>query len=303
MTTTAVLTLALVLDALLGEPQWLWARLPHPAVLMGRLVGGAEKRFNSGTNRMVKGGAVIAALVAAMLLLGQALAQLGWVVEILVCAVLLAQKSLLDHVRAVATGLRMSPAAGRAAVAMIVSRDTGDMTPSAVARSAIESGAENLCDGVIAPAFWFVLGGLPGLLAYKIVNTADSMIGYRTDRFEQFGKAAARLDDLLNWLPARLTAVLIALSDGIPRHWRAIAADARLHRSPNAGWPEAAMAYAINVALAGPRAYDGVMQDFAWVNPAGSKHIGALAIDAAASRLWQAWALFLVAVLTLATLL
>ena len=139
---------------------------------------------------------------------------------------------------------------------MIVGRDTAAMQPPDVARAAIESGAENLSDGVIAPAFWFLVAGLPGLFLYKLVNTADSMIGYRNARYERFGWAAARLDDVLNVIPARLTAGLIALTHGL-RGWKAIAADARLHRSPNAGWPEAAMARALGVALSGPRSYDG----------------------------------------------
>ena len=135
--------------------------------------------------------------------------------------------------------------------------------------------------------------GLPGLLIYKIVNTADSMIGYRTPRHADFGWAAARLDDVLNLIPARLTALLIALPGGVLGQWRAIAADAALHRSPNAGWPEAAMARSIDVALAGPRAYDGVMQQFAWVHGAGGRHPGPPAIDAAITRLWQAWGVML----------
>jgi adenosylcobinamide-phosphate synthase len=190
----------------------------------------------------------------------------------------------------VAQGLRSSLAEGRRAVELIVSRDTETMTAPQVARSAIESGAENLSDGIIAPAFWFLLGGLPGLIAYKMVNTADSMIGYRNDRYRDFGWAAARLDDLLNLLPARATALLIALAGGQLRHWRAIAADAGQHRSPNAGWPEAAMARALNCALAGPRSYDGQMRAFAWVHERGSKSASAETITRGVQLLWRAWA-------------
>jgi adenosylcobinamide-phosphate synthase len=289
MNTALMLTCALILDALLGEPRWLWSRLPHPAVLMGRAVAALEQRLNHGPARLLKGAVALALLVVGAGLLGALLGLFGSVVEIIVAAVLLAQRSLVDHVRAVADGLRMSLPQGRRAVAMIVSRDTAAMEGPNIARSAIESGAENMGDGVVAPAFWFLIGGLPGLLIYKIVNTADSMIGYRTPRYERFGKPAARLDDLLNLIPARLTALLIALPAGVLNHWREIARDAALHRSPNAGWPEAAMARAVGVALAGPRAYDGVMQQFAWVNGAGARTIGPAQIDAAITRLWQAW--------------
>ena len=289
MSGPTVLLVAMALDALLGEPPWLWQRLPHPAVLMGRLVGWLDARLNSGAGRRMRGVLAVLVLVLTGGALGLLLGLLGPLVEVLVVAILLAQKSLVGHVAAVARGLRMSLPEGRRAVARIVSRDTADMDESAVARSAIESAAENLGDGVIAPAFWFLIGGLPGILIYKLINTADSMVGYRTPRHEAFGWAAARLDDVLNWLPARLTAVLILLPASIPALWPAIARDAGQHKSPNAGWPEAAMARAIDVALAGPRAYDGVMRPFAWVNDKGRRAIGPAEIDAAVRRLWQAW--------------
>jgi adenosylcobinamide-phosphate synthase len=219
---------------------------------------------------------------------------------VLVAAVLLAQRSLVDHVRAVADALRLSLGEGKRAVAMIVGRDTTDMQKDDVARAAIESAAENLSDGVIAPAFWFLVAGLPGLLLYKITNTADSMIGYRTPRHEAFGWAAARLDDVLNVIPARLTTALIAATHGGLSHWRAIAADARKHRSPNAGWPEAAMARALNVALSGPRSYEGRVQHFEYVHGFGRKDIGAREIDAACAALWRTWAVALALVVAIA---
>jgi adenosylcobinamide-phosphate synthase len=297
MTTAWILALALLLDAALGEPAWLWQKIPHPAVLMGRLIGWCEQHLNSGGLRKLKGIAVTGGLVIMGGIIGALLGAFGSVMEIIIVAILLAQRSLVQHVRAVATGLRMSLAQGRRAVAMIVSRDTTEMAPPAIARSAIESAAENLSDGVIAPAFWFLIGGLPGIIIYKLINTADSMIGYRTEQFADFGWAAARLDDVLNWVPARMTALLIALPGGVLGHWAAIRGDAALHRSPNAGWPEAAMARAIGVALAGPRAYDGVMQDFTWVNGSGARLIGPVDIDACVTRLWQAWAVtFVIAV-------
>jgi len=303
MSAALVLVCAMMLDALLGEPRWLWQRLPHPAVLMGRVIGACDKRFNKGEARRAKGVCVLLGLILTAGLLGSVLSLLGPAVDILLLAVLLAQRSLVEHVAAVADGLRLSLTQGRRSVAMIVSRDTSDMPGDGVARSAIESAAENLSDGVIAPAFWFLVAGLPGVLIYKIVNTGDSMIGYRTARYADFGWATARMDDLLNLIPARLTALLIALPGGVMGQFRAIAADAGLHRSPNAGWPEAAMARSIGVALAGPRAYDGVMQPFAWVNSTGERAPGPTAIEAAITRLWQAWGVMLGLALVLALIL
>lgn len=293
MSIFVMLAFAMVLDAVMGEPRWLWQRVPHPAVLMGRAIGWADTRFNSGKDRRAKGIAVLFGLVLGAGVIGWFLSLLGPVIEVAVAAILLAQRSLSDHVRAVADGLHLSLEEGRRAVAMIVSRDTQAMEPSGVARSAIESGSENLSDGVIAPAVWFLVGGLPGILIYKAVNTADSMIGYRTARHEDFGWASARFDDLLNWVPARLTALLIAVPGGVLDRWGTIRADGRLHKSPNAGWPEAAMAQALGVALAGPRPYDGAMQSFPWVNRTGRREIGASDIDACIARLWQAWAVML----------
>ena len=281
---------ALLLDAAFGEPKWLWDRYPHPAVLMGRAIGWMDSRFNTGTHKRLKGTATMAALGAAALALGQLIHEIPdfGLLEIIAAAILLAQKSLVQHVQAVADALRLSTEGGRRAVAMIVGRDTATLDDPAISRAAIESAAENLSDGVIAPAFWFLIAGLPGLMLYKITNTADSMIGHRTPRHEEFGWAAARLDDLLNLIPARLTALLLALTHG----WtdpRPILRDAPLHRSPNAGWPEAAMAIILNTALSGPRAYHGEMRDYPWVWAEGRRDPGPDQIDAAVSALWRAW--------------
>ncbi|VDC26098.1 adenosylcobinamide-phosphate synthase CbiB [Pseudogemmobacter humi] len=297
------LVLAMILDALSGEPDWLWRRLPHPAVLMGRLIGAADRRFNRGAARRLKGAAVMAVLVLGAGTLGWLIGLLpgAGVIETVLAAILLAQRSLVQHVRAVATGLRRSLEDGKRAVAMIVGRDTRDMREADVARAAIESAAENLSDGVIAPAFWFLVAGLPGILIYKITNTADSMIGHMTPRYRAFGWAAARFDDLLNLIPARLTAVLLALGHG----WsdpRPILRDAPRHRSPNAGWPEATLAPILNVALSGPRSYDGEMRHFPWVWPEGRRDAGADDIDAAARALWRAWGLMLAIALAAALL-
>lgn len=281
---------AMLLDAATGEPRVLWDRWPHPAVLMGRAVGWMDQRLNNGDHRRFRGVIALTLLVLGAGLLGWLLALLpGIVAEVIVGAILLAQRSLCDHVRAVAAALRLSVGDGRRSVAMIVGRDTATMDQAAVASAAIESAAENLSDGVTAPVLWFLIGGLPGLLIYKIVNTADSMIGHRTPRYEQFGWASARFDDLLNLIPARLTALLIWLTAPRRGVWPAIIRDARLHRSPNAGWPEAAMAQVLNVALSGPRSYHGQMTQFPFVNPKGHHDIGPDQIDAAVRILWQTW--------------
>ena len=295
------LAAALILDALLGEPRWLWARVPHPVVLIGRGIGWMDRVFNHGENRRLKGVGCGLALVVLAAGVGLAIAALplGWLWEIGVAAIFLAHRSLVDHVQAVAVGLRAGLAEGRSAVAMIVGRDTAAMDAPAVARAAIESAGENFSDGVIAPAFWFALLGLPGILIYKAVNTADSMIGYRTERHADFGWAAARLDDVLNWVPARLTAMLIALVHARPEAWSLARIEGPRHRSPNAGWPEAALARVLDVAVSGPRSYGGQIEDHPFVHANGRKDIGAAEVAAACAALWRSWGGFLAIALTL----
>jgi adenosylcobinamide-phosphate synthase len=294
------IVLAMILDALCGEPKWLWSRVPHPAIIMGKAVGYIDTKFNNSSRQKLSGAMSFAGLVLAAFLIGLLITAIpGIWADVILGAMLLAQKSLVDHVQAVGNGLRMSLTQGRRAVAMIVSRDTQTLDKSAVARSAIESGSENFSDGVIAPIFWFALLGIPGLLVYKITNTADSMIGYKTERHRDFGWAAARFDDLLNWVPARITALLIWLTDRQTPSAK-ITTDAALHRSPNAGWPEAAMAYKLNIALAGPRSYDGIMTSFPYVNDAGEKTLGPADIDATTRTLWTAWWITLAVMLSIA---
>ncbi|WP_054300795.1 adenosylcobinamide-phosphate synthase CbiB [Gemmobacter sp. LW-1] len=298
----ALLVPAMLLDAALGEPKALWNRFPHPAVLMGRAVGKLDHALNKGRMRRARGILAMALLAGGGWLLGLLISALpdAGLIEVLVVAVLLAQRSLVDHVRAVGDGLRQSLPEGRRMVARIVGRDTATMDAPAVARAAIESAAENLSDGVIAPLFWFLVAGLPGLLLYKITNTADSMIGHRTPRHEAFGWAAARFDDLLNLIPARLTAFLLALAHWRPDATRIILRDAPLHRSPNAGWPEAAMAVVLGIALSGPRSYHGEMRDFPWVHSEGRRDPGPAEIEAACDALWRAWAAMLAVAVLLA---
>lgn len=279
----------------MGEPKWLWSRVPHPAVLMGRLIGWADETFNTGGARKLKGAIAMLALGCGAIAIGIAIRAIpGIIADIIVLAILLAQRSLSDHVWAVASALGTSLDDGKTAVAQIVGRDTAPMTESDVARSAIESAAENLSDGVMAPIFWFAIAGVPGLLLYKLTNTADSMIGYLTDKHRDFGWAAARFDDVLNWIPARITAFLMVASTFRFDTLGEVAADAPAHRSPNAGWPEAAMAHVLNIALAGPRSYDGQLKDYAFANNDGIHELGPNHIKEAVRVLWQTWALVLI---------
>lgn len=299
MTSSLVLFCALILDAIFGEPKWLWSHLPHPAVLMGRFIGWADTQFNTGQHRKAKGIAVLIALICIGGAAGYVIALVPYL-DILAAAILIAHKSLVQHVKAVAKGLEKSIEDGRQAVAMIVGRDTRDMDTAAVARAAIESAAENFSDGVIAPVFWFLIGGLPGLVIYKMVNTADSMIGYLTPKHADFGWASARFDDLLNFVPARLTmVVLLPLGGHSLAILRAVAQDAAKHRSPNAGWPEAAISRSLGVALSGPRAYNGTLQSYDWVNATARQDAQISDIYAACHRLWLAWVMVVVASLIL----
>jgi adenosylcobinamide-phosphate synthase len=253
---------ALVVEALAGYPDRLHRRVPHPVVGLGALIDAGERRLNrpdrSPARRRVGGIATLAGTVGVAVAAGLAASRLPGPGPVLAATLGLAQKSLYDHVEAVARALEADdlPAA-RAAVGRIVGRDTAVLDASGVAAAAIESLAESFNDGVVAPAFWLAIGGLPGLYAYKAVNTADSLIGHREPRWKDFGWAAARTDDVMNLAPARLAGALVAAAGG--GGWRVMLRDARHHASPNAGWPEAAMAGALGVRLGGPVAYDGVM--------------------------------------------
>jgi adenosylcobinamide-phosphate synthase len=277
----ASLLLALALDGLLGDPAWLWRRLPHPVVAIGRLIQALEARWldptASATAQRRCGCAasllVIATSVAAGVLLQELCRRLpqGWLAQGLLMSTTLAWRGLHQHVAAVAAGLVQGLAAGRCAVALIVGRDPASLDEHGVARAAIESTAESFADGVVAPLLWGLVLGLPGMLAYKAVNTLDSMIGHRTPRHLQFGRCAARLDDLANLVPARLAALLLlAAALCLPgtrpaEGWRALWRDAPHHRSPNSGWPEAALAGALGLRLAGPRRYRGEVVADAWM--------------------------------------
>jgi adenosylcobinamide-phosphate synthase len=265
--------LALLIEALVGYPDRLVGAIGHPVTWMGRLIGGLDGRLNhegaSDASRRLAGVAALVILVAVSAAIayvvehGLLLLPVGIPFAALAASTLIAQRSLYHHVARVAAALEQDGlVAGRAAVAQIVGRDPQALDEAGVARAAIESLAENFSDGVVAPVFWMALAGLPGGAAYKAINTADSMIGHRTPRHEAFGFAAARLDDLVNLPASRLSALLVVAAAGPAGRsadaWRAVMRDARHHRSPNAGYPEAAFAGALGLALAGPRVYGGV---------------------------------------------
>jgi adenosylcobinamide-phosphate synthase len=262
-----VVALVLGLEAVLGYPAALNRLVGHPVAWPAAMIQTLERRWNkpayADRQRRLLGVVLVMLLVASSVLLGTALQHLlghglvGLTILALIATVGLAQRSLHDHVAAVLAPLRTGnlPAA-RAAVAMIVGRDTADLDAEQIAAAALESLAESFNDGVVAPAFWLLIGGLPGLFAYKSVNTADSLIGHMERRWRMFGWVAARTDDLMNLIPARLAGTLIVLAGG--RGCRIMLHDAHRHASPNAGWPEAAMAGALNVQLGGVATYDGV---------------------------------------------
>jgi adenosylcobinamide-phosphate synthase len=259
---------AALVEGLTGYPERLHARLPHPVSWIAALIRGFERRLNradrSGPNRRI-GGILTVLLVAGLSGgVGFGLDRLlqpfdwGWAPIILIGSLGMAARSLFDHVRAVDRALAIAglPAA-RHAVARIVGRDTRALDQNGVAAAALESLAESFCDGVVAPIFWFLVGGLAGLFVYKAVNTADSLIGHKEAPYRDFGWAAARLDDLMNLVPARIAGAVIALA--ALRGWKVMWRDAKKHASPNAGWPEAAMAGALGVRLGGPAWYDGLL--------------------------------------------
>ena len=269
----------MVMELCLGYPQPLTRAIGHPVAWIGRLIGALDRMLNhdDATDGVRRMGGVIAVLVV-IVIAGVAafaiqrilfLLPLGVVTTALVASSLIAQRSLHQHVAAVASALEANDlAAGRAAVSHIVGRDTAELDEAGVARAAIESLAENFSDGVVAPVFWLAIAGLRGGALYKAINTADSMIGHRNKRYAAFGWAAARLDDLVNLPASRLAALILIGAAALRRDevaavdaWRTVWLDAPRHRSPNAGYPEAAMAGALGLSLGGQRVYDGERVD------------------------------------------
>ncbi|TRW98225.1 cobalamin biosynthesis protein CobD [Paracoccus sp. M683] len=260
--------IALALDALIGWPDRIYRRIGHPVTWLGRLIAALETRLNHGPHRIAKGALATALTIAAAALPAWIIAEAfgPWIAGLLAWP-LIAARSLYDHVTAVARPLMAGdlPAA-RQATSMIVGRDVSQADAPALSRASLESLAENASDGVIAPLFWLAVAGLPGVAAYKAINTLDSMIGHRNARYEKFGKFAARLDDVANLIPARLTALLFAWAADSRAAWQCALHEAHQHRSPNAGWPEAAMAAALGVRLSGPRQYGERIAQEPWLN-------------------------------------
>lgn len=277
MTPVLLMLASWAIEAVFGWPDWLYRRVRHPVVWLGVLIGWLEQRLNRRTFshwvRYMSG--AFASLLAVGLAAGTTLLLVrslpegwaGFAVEAIVASSLLASRSLYQHVAAVATPLSIGDqSAARKAVSLIVGRDPDKLDEAGIARASIESLAENASDGVIAPLFWGAIFGLPGLVAYKTINTLDSIIGHRNERYESFGGFAARLDDVANLVPARLTGLFIAIASARHSAFRIMLRDARRHRSPNAGWPEAAMAGALGIRLSGPRVYGDGLIDEPWLN-------------------------------------
>lgn len=299
---------AMAVDAALGWPDRIYDRIGHPVTWIGAVIEKADQEMNLDSDpfwkRRLKGVIVCLGITSFAILVAQLLVWClpggiwGGVLTGILAWPLVAGRSLYDHVRRVATPLARRDLQGaRDAVAMIVGRDPMQLDTPGVARAALESLAENASDGVVAPLFWGAIFGLPGIAAYKAINTMDSMIGHMSARHRAFGWAAARLDDLVNLVPARLTALLFIAVAGVTRGraTKVMIADAGHHRSPNAGWPEAALAGALGVRLSGPRSYHGAISAEPWVNE-GAPDPGAL-------DLGRGLNLYLAAVLVLAGLM
>ena len=268
---------ALLIERFAGYPQPLFDRISHPVVWIGKLIDLLDKRLNlqgvSPQEGRLRGVVALAILLAAAFIPTWYVARIlahwhfGWLLEALLATTLIAQKSLKDHVVAVYDGLGTSLAEGRQKVSMIVGRDPNQLDEAGVAKAALESLAENASDGIVAPVLWYALLGLPGIAMYKAINTADSMIGHKSAKYQWFGWAAARLDDAVNLPASRLTGLLFAAAE--PSRFRHILAvmrrDAPKHQSPNAGWPEAAMAAALGVRFGGPRSYHGELVDLPYM--------------------------------------
>lgn len=259
MTQITAILIGWTADKLLGDPE----RLPHPVVLFGKLIAAGERHLNHGKRRRMKGAALAVTLIAAtfgataglIALAGMASPALRTAVEAVMIFYCLAGTTLIREVKGVFAALDVSTEQGRKQVARIVGRDTSQLTDNEIRKAALETLAENLSDGVIAPMFWLLLLGVPGMAAYKMINTLDSMIGYRTERYKRFGTAAARIDDAANYIPARLTALLMIAVAGKPELLKFVARNGKRHASPNSGYPEAALAGILNCRFGGGHYY------------------------------------------------
>ena len=275
------IVVALTIDRLFGWPDWLFRRISHPVIAIGHLISFCDETFNkknksSGTRRF--GGIMTVFIVGGLCFLTSLIISFlipdGFISIILTSLLIwpwVGAKSLSEHVIEVASALANKDVnTARSAVSMIVGRNTKKLDENGIARASLESLSENTSDGVVAPLFWTTIFGLPGLFVYKAINTMDSRIGYRTQDYEAFGWAAAKLDDLLNFLPARITGIIYALTAKKPLYcFNILIRDARKHRSPNAGWPETSLAAALNIRLSGPREYGRVLSSDKWLHEEG----------------------------------
>ncbi len=303
MGSSIVLLVALFLDALIGDPKTLWEKFPHPVVLMGKLITYFDQKYNLKTNdnRKQIGLVGLAIGVVVMIVLGFILESFPYhIIDIIVVAIFLAHKSLVQHAKAVEEALGMSLMEGRLAVANIVGRDTSHLDETGVVRATMESTAEGFLDGVFAPLFWYIIAGLPGLLLYKFVNTADSMIGYKNEQYSEFGWATARFDDILNYIPARIVPLMVGLSQLSLKPIKAAFEEGSNHRSVNAGWPEAAFALVLGVALSGPRSYDGEIRQYAYINPEGRMDLKKEDIKDCTKLTWRVWVATLAVLIVMA---
>jgi len=277
-----LLLFGIFIEAYIGEARLIYKFVPHPVVLMGRLIGMLERKLNrekrSNMDRAVRGFITVLVVCTVVGAIGAGIDwasrnhQFGWIIELMLIISLIAQRALFNAVRKVGIALRDgSLEDARGEVSHIVGRDPAQLDSHGVARAAVESLAENFSDGVIAPLFWYVIFGLPGMMVYKAINTMDSMIGYKNERYRAFGFSAARIDDIVNFVPARLTGLLFMLAAIFTPQaspggaLRIMFRDASKHRSVNAGWPEGAVAGALNIAIAGPRRYPDRLVKDPWI--------------------------------------
>ncbi len=314
MSAVWLLIAAILLDVAIGDPAWMYRYISHPVVYIGNIIDFFDQGLNhwklGKTKLVLRGYMVLIMLFFIGLSIGVGLEYLFSLslyllpIKVLIISLLLAVRSLYSHVKQVYTALNQGLTEGKAAVAKIVGRDVSKMTEISVTRAAIESLAENMSDGVIAPIFWYLIGGLPGLVAYKFINTADSMIGHKNFKYLHFGRAVALCDDLLNYAPARLTAflflIIALLGGGVAQAkalWKCLWQDAVRHESPNAGWPEASMAVLMDIALGGPRFYGEKLVEAVWLNADGRQILHRADIKQALK--FYVMALFLLAIISL----
>jgi adenosylcobinamide-phosphate synthase len=296
--------LALLVERFVGYPPAVFDKIGHPVIWIGRVITWTDRTFNrpgvSRSEGRLRGVIALAILLIAVFVPSYVAAQIigttriGWMVEALLATSLIAQKSMRDHVKDVWRGLAISLPAARSAVAKIVGRDPAQLDESGISKAALESLAENTSDGIVAPILWYALLGLPGIAVYKAINTADSMIGHKSEKYLHFGWGSARLDDLVNLPASRLTGLLFAATEPsrFKDIWAVMCRDAPKHGSPNAGWPEAAMAAALGLKFGGPRTYQGERVDLPWMGE-GREHLSRLDIKRGLKLYGRAmWLLF-----------